>query len=122
MKSLAISLAAIAAQAGWHTVLSDAQAAMAQGSDMVDRLGGKAAVETAATREVMQGATPAACVGFGAEIFQENTIPGQHADASIGMEFALAFSSGNVSLTAVFWFADPSGHSSADAPRGLRSD
>jgi hypothetical protein len=26
---------------------------------------------------------PAAGVGFGAEVFQENTIPGQHADASV---------------------------------------
>jgi hypothetical protein len=58
---------------------------------------------------VVKGMAPAAGVGFGAEVFQENTIPGQHADASVERNCAPGVSSGNVSLTAVFLIAHPQG-------------
>ena len=75
---------------------------------MVDGLGWITAIEAAASREQVERTTPTSVVRFGAEVFQENTIPGQHAFTSIGGEFAGDVSSGNVSLTALSRFAHPS--------------
>jgi hypothetical protein len=55
---------------------------MALGPDVVDGLGGLAAVEATATGDVVKAASPTSGVRFGAEVFQENTIPGQHAGVS----------------------------------------
>jgi hypothetical protein len=103
-----VTFLAIAAQAGRHAIFRNAQPASAEGPDMVDGLGWITAIEAAASRELVERATPTSVVGFGAEVFQENTIPGQHAFTSIAGNFAGDVSSGNVSLTALSRFAHPS--------------
>jgi hypothetical protein len=50
-----------------------------------------AAVKTAASGEVVEGMAPPSGVGFRAEVFQENTIPGQHAVPSIEVIVPLLF-------------------------------
>jgi hypothetical protein len=82
-KHLAVAFLAVAAQTGGHTVFCDAQTAATEWLDVINGLGGLAAVQTTTARQQVKGASPAAVVGFGAEVFQENTIPGQHAALAI---------------------------------------
>jgi hypothetical protein len=121
-KHVVVSFLAVAAQAGRHAIFSHALASSAEGFDVVDGLGGIAAIQATTARELMERATPASGVGFGAEVFQENTIPGQHAVASAGGDFAATVSSGNVSLTALSLFAHPEARPSPDAPGSVRVD
>jgi hypothetical protein len=51
--------------------------------DVINGLGGLTAIEAAAAGQSVKGTSPAAIVGFGAEVFQENTIPGLHAALAI---------------------------------------
>ena len=89
---------------------------------MVDGLGGITAVETPPSRQQVEGATPSPIMGFGAEVFQENTIPGQHAIPPTAAKFACGVSSGNVSLTALSLFAQPPARAAPDAPGSVRAD
>lgn len=65
---------------------------MALGPHMVNRFRRFAAVKAAAPCEVVERMPPPSGVGFRAEIFQENTIPGQHAIPQLGEILPVLFS------------------------------